>query len=78
MTRGRGNRMVRQLGGVFGIAILVAVFARAGSFGSAQVFSDGFAPAIGVSAALSIVGAVAGMWLPSRREVAFVQAKAKA
>jgi len=70
--------MVRQLGGVFGIAILVVVFARAGSFGSAQAFSNGFAAAIGVSAALSIVGAVAGMGLPSRRETALAPAKAKA
>jgi len=70
--------MLRFLGGVFGIAILVVVFARAGSFGSAQTFSDGFARAIGVSAALSIVGAVAGMGLPSRRETALAPAKAQA
>src|SRR6266516_4663109 len=58
--------MLRQLGGAFGVAILAAVFAGVGSFGSAQAFSDGFAPAIGVSAALSLVGAIAGMLLPGR------------
>jgi MFS family permease len=57
---------VRQLGGVFGIAIGVAVFAGAGGYGSAQAFSDGFAPALGVSAALSLAGAVAGAMLPGR------------
>jgi predicted MFS family arabinose efflux permease len=59
--------MVRQLGGVFGIAIGVAVFAGAGGYGSAQAFSDGFAPALAVSAALSLAGAVAGATLPGRR-----------
>jgi EmrB/QacA subfamily drug resistance transporter len=61
--------MLRQLGGVFGIAILAAVFAGAGSFASAQAFTDGFAPAIGVCAALALVGAIAGIALPGRREM---------
>jgi MFS family permease len=70
--------MLRQLGAAFGVAILAAVFAGAGSFGSAQAFSDGFAPAMGVSAALSLVGAAAGMWLPSRRETAVAPTRAQA
>jgi EmrB/QacA subfamily drug resistance transporter len=56
--------MLRYLGGVFGIAILVAVFAHTGNFHSAQAFSKGFAVAIGVAAGLSVVAAIAGMWLP--------------
>jgi hypothetical protein len=36
---------MRQLGGAFGIAILTAVFAAAGSYASAGAFSGGFAPA---------------------------------
>jgi hypothetical protein len=67
-----------RLGGVFGIAILVAVFAATGGYGSAQAFSAGFAGAIAVSTALSLVGAVAGLSLPSRREIGFAPAKAKA
>jgi EmrB/QacA subfamily drug resistance transporter len=70
--------MLRFLGGVFGIAILVAVFAGNGSFDSPKTFSAGFAPAIGVCAALSLLGAIAGMWLPGRREVALARAGAKA
>jgi EmrB/QacA subfamily drug resistance transporter len=62
------NSMMRELGGVFGIAVAVAVFAGAGSYASAVAFSDGFAPAIGVAAALSLAGAVAGLALPGRRE----------
>jgi len=61
------NSMMRELGGVFGIAVAVAVFAGAGSYASASSFTDGFAPAIGVAAALSLAGALAGLALPSRR-----------
>jgi MFS family permease len=60
------NSMLRELGGVFGIAILVAGFAGAGSYASPEAFSAGFAPAIAVSAALSAVGAIAGLGLPGR------------
>jgi EmrB/QacA subfamily drug resistance transporter len=71
------NSMLRELGGVFGIAILVAVFAGAGSYASAEVFSDGFAAAISVSAALSLVGAIAGLGLPGRRRGGVLQVRAE-
>jgi EmrB/QacA subfamily drug resistance transporter len=61
------NSMMRELGGVFGIAIAVAVFAAAGSFASPDAFLDGFAPAITVTAGLSLAGAVAGLALPGGR-----------
>jgi len=61
------NSMMRELGGVFGVAVGVAVFAAAGSYASARSFIDGFAPAIGVAAALSVAGAITGLALPSRR-----------
>jgi EmrB/QacA subfamily drug resistance transporter len=64
------NSMMRELGGVFGIAITVAVFAGAGSYVSAEAFTDGFAAAIGVAAALSLAGAAAGLALPSRSRAA--------
>jgi hypothetical protein len=70
--------MLRFLGAVFGIAVLVAVFVGTGSFGSPEAFSAGFAPAIGVSAVLSLLAAVVGMWLPSRRDAPLRQAGAKA
>jgi EmrB/QacA subfamily drug resistance transporter len=55
------NSMMRELGGVFGIAIAVAVFAAAGSYASPAAFTDGFGPAIGVGAALALAGAIAGI-----------------
>jgi hypothetical protein len=60
------NSVMRELGGVFGIAITVAVFSGAGSYASPQAFVDGFRPAMGVAAAVAIVGAVAGTFLPGR------------
>jgi len=61
------NSMMRELGGVFGIAVTVAVFAAAGGYTSAEQFVDGFAPAIGVAAGLAALGAVVALGLPGRR-----------
>jgi EmrB/QacA subfamily drug resistance transporter len=60
---------MRQLGGAFGVAIVVAVFAGAGGYASQQAFIDGFAPAAGVCALLGGVSALAGLALPGRRIV---------
>jgi EmrB/QacA subfamily drug resistance transporter len=61
------NSTMRELGGVFGIALGVAIFAGAGSYVSPQDFADGFAPAIAGAAGLSIAGVIAGLALPGRR-----------
>jgi len=58
--------MLRQLGGAFGVALAVAVFAGHGSYASAQAFSDGFGPALGICAALALVGSVTGLLAPGR------------
>jgi hypothetical protein len=55
---------------VFGIAVTVAVFGGAGGYASASQFVDGFGPAIGVAAGLSLLGAIVGLALPKRRETA--------
>jgi EmrB/QacA subfamily drug resistance transporter len=62
------NSMMRELGGVFGIAVAVAVFAAAGSYASPAAFLDGFAPAIAVVAGLSLAGALVALALPGRRQ----------
>jgi MFS family permease len=58
---------LRQLGGAFGVAVLVAVFAGAGGYGSPQAFSDGFVAAIAACAGLALAAALAGSALPGRR-----------
>jgi EmrB/QacA subfamily drug resistance transporter len=62
------NSMMRELGGVFGIAVTVAVFAAAGGYASAQAFTDGFGPAIGVAAGMALAGAFSALALPGRRQ----------
>jgi EmrB/QacA subfamily drug resistance transporter len=58
------NSTLRELGGVFGIAIAVAVFAGAGGYAA---FEAGFERALLVAAGLSLAGALCGLALPSRR-----------
>jgi EmrB/QacA subfamily drug resistance transporter len=70
--------MSRFLGGVFGVAVQVAVFAATGSFGSPPAFSAGFSAAIGVAAALSLMAAIAGLGLPGRRATELASATANA
>jgi EmrB/QacA subfamily drug resistance transporter len=59
--------MLRQLGGVFGVAVLAAAFAATGGYHSSQSFTDGFAPAMLAAAALALAGALAGLAIPPRR-----------
>ena len=62
------NSMMRELGGVFGIALMVAVFAAAGSYARRRVHRR-IRPAIGVGAVLALGGARAGLpRSPSPRE----------
>jgi EmrB/QacA subfamily drug resistance transporter len=61
--------MIRQLGGAFGVALTVAVFAWLGSRAGAAEFSRGFAGAGVVAALLSFGGAIAGAWLPGRNTI---------
>ena len=66
--------MARFLGGMFGIAALVTAFSASGGIDSAAGFSAGFAAAMRVAAALSLLGAIAGCWLPARRQAALAPA----
>ncbi len=60
------NSALRELGGVFGVAVLATVFVDHGGYGSPQAFADGFAPALWLGAALSAVGVVAALLAPGR------------
>lgn len=57
---------MRQLGGVFGVAVLVLGFSLAGSYASRDAFTSGFTAAAVVSAGLATAGALAGWFLPRR------------
>jgi len=57
---------------MFGIAVMVAVFSASGAPHSVAGFNSGFASAIMVAAALSLLGAFAGLVLPARGRLASV------
>jgi EmrB/QacA subfamily drug resistance transporter len=61
------NNAVREVGGVFGVAVMSTIFAHSGSFASPQAFVDGFTPALWVGAAVVGAGALIALLLPSRR-----------
>jgi len=61
--------MGRFLGGVFGVALLVATFSASSGGSSPADFTAGFAAAIAVAAILSLGGTIAGWWLPARRRM---------
>ena len=61
------NSTMRELGGVLGIAVTVAVFGAVGGYGSPAEFVDGFRAALLAGAGLSLLGALAGSRLPTRR-----------
>ena len=63
------NNAIRELGGVFGVAVLASVFAHYGGYGSGQSFVDGLTPAIYVGAALVAAGAVASLGIARKRRV---------
>jgi EmrB/QacA subfamily drug resistance transporter len=65
--------MIRQLGGAFGVAVQVAVFATAGGYASAHTFMAGVRPALGACAALALLGATAGTALRARTRATIVQ-----
>ena len=58
--------MLRQLGGVFGVAICAAVFAAHGGYATPAAFTAGFAPAMGTCVGLALAGAIAGLAVPRR------------
>jgi EmrB/QacA subfamily drug resistance transporter len=60
------NNAIRELGGVFGVAVLAAIFSHVGGYGSAQAFSDGMNTAVLVGAGLVGIGALAAFAIPGR------------
>jgi EmrB/QacA subfamily drug resistance transporter len=64
------NAAFRELGGVFGIAILGAVFSSSGGYLSAQDYVNGLRPALFVGAGVVVLGFLAALLVPRRRALA--------
>ena len=62
------NSAMRELGGVFGIAILAAVFAANGSYATPGTFIHGFRPAMVVAAVASAIGGLVALLAPGKRQ----------
>jgi EmrB/QacA subfamily drug resistance transporter len=61
------NNAIRELGGVFGVAVLASIFAHYGGYGTGESFVNGMTPAIWVGAVVVGLGAVAALMIPPRR-----------
>ncbi|MDX6513161.1 MAG: hypothetical protein QOE36_2665 [Gaiellaceae bacterium] len=61
------NNAIRELGGVFGVAVLASIFARYGGYGTDRSFVDGLGPAVWVGAGLVGLGSIAAFAIPRRR-----------
>jgi EmrB/QacA subfamily drug resistance transporter len=64
------NSALRELGGVFGVAVLASVFSHYGGYGTAQTFANGLVPAVWVGAAVVLVGSIAAFAIGTRRQSA--------
>jgi EmrB/QacA subfamily drug resistance transporter len=60
------NNAIREVGGVFGVAVLASVFASYGGYGTPQSFVDGLTPAIWVGAVVVGAGALISLAIPRR------------
>jgi nitrate/nitrite transporter NarK len=61
------NNTVREMGGVFGVAVLASVFSAVGGYTSAAAFVDGMTAAVWVGAAVVGLGTIAALAIPGRR-----------
>jgi EmrB/QacA subfamily drug resistance transporter len=66
------NNAIRELGGVFGVAVLASVFSRYGGYESPEAYVDGLVPAVWAGAAVVAAGAAAALLIPRRRRPAEV------
>ena len=60
------NNAIRELGGVFGIAVLASIFTAKGGYTSGQSFVNGLTPALWVGAVIVAAGAVSAAFIPGR------------
>ena len=61
------NNAIREVGGVFGVAVLATIFSRVGGYQSAESFVHGMTTAVYVGAGLVALGALAAALIPPRR-----------
>jgi EmrB/QacA subfamily drug resistance transporter len=63
------NNAIRELGGVFGVAVLASVFAHVGGYASGEAFVEGTNAAVLLGAVVVGLGALAAFAIPSGRRL---------
>jgi len=61
------NNTIREIGGVFGVAVLASVFSANGGYTSPQDFVNGMVPAVWVGSAVLAVAALVALTIPGKR-----------
>jgi EmrB/QacA subfamily drug resistance transporter len=61
------NNAVRELGGVFGVAVLASLFSHYGGYGTGTSFVNGMTPAVYVGAGVVAAGSLAAFGIRRRR-----------
>ena len=61
------SNAIREVGGVFGVAVLASIFARTGGYESPGTFNEGLVAATWVGAAVVGVGAVIALAVPGKK-----------
>jgi EmrB/QacA subfamily drug resistance transporter len=61
------NNAIREVGGVFGVAVLASLFSRYGGYESAESFNDGLVVATWVGAAVVGAGALLALLIPPKQ-----------
>jgi hypothetical protein len=64
------NNTLQRFGGVFGVAVVTAVFTATGHLGTPEQVAAGFRPGLAVAAGLSVLGAIAALAVSRRRRPA--------
>jgi EmrB/QacA subfamily drug resistance transporter len=69
------NNAIRELGGVFGVAVVAAVFASYGGYRSGVTFVNGMNAAVWIGAAVVALGSVAAFAIGKRRAAEHAQVR---
>ena len=60
------SNAIREVGGVFGVAVLASIFVSAGGYESPAIFNEGLVAATWVGAAVVGVGALVALLVPGK------------
>src|SRR4029079_12929697 len=69
------NNAIRELGGVFGVGVMAAVFSHYGGYQSPDSFVQGVTPALYLGAGIVAIGAAAALFIPRRRKTSAEEPK---